>query len=73
VRICFSAKSLHSKRLSPPDDHAMHVHGAWTGGANLHGKFGLLGFFFFSSDIIFTDMSQLLPFELWVRWYVHSR
>jgi len=51
----------------------MHVHGAWTGGANLHGKFGLLGFFFFSSDIIFTDMSQLLPFELWVRWYVHSR
>jgi len=31
------------------------------------------GFFFFSCDIIYTDMSQLLPFELWVRWYVHSR
>jgi len=45
VRIYFSAKSLHSKRLSPPDDHAMHVHGSWTGGANLHGKFGLLGVF----------------------------
>jgi len=58
----FFSKILALQKAFTPSgpDHAMHVHGAWTGGANLHGKFGLLGFFFFS-------------FELWVRWYVHSR
>jgi len=75
VRICFSAKSLHSKRLSPPEALTMPcmfmAHGQV--GQTCMVSLAFWGFFFFSSDIIFTDMSQLLPFELWVRWYVHSR